>query len=411
MLLPCYAPIRLPDKIEAWRQEVERQSQATASDEECTVPSGHGMRLRSTNARTAHSLPNHDRRPALAAISIPNQSVSSHFTRRKSSVLTSFNPKPSAIKFTKRKASIPVSIASRRPKSAAKTSTLVPPSKKGRAVVARRAKSTNMSKGKGKMRYDSDADEEFPSEQEFVPTAVTPQRKPGRPRKVNDNNPHLQTATMQHQMQQIQLNDAPQKDGQGRLTRSGFASYPQTPSKSTTPSKSATPSMSHSPSKPRTPSRSRTASSVPVSSVGTNQGKIAENYLKKCDPPVYLMDKSQILRLKHKVPESVKKLWDMLKAVPAGATIPSALEQKYVDKANTPRQTREPPDEHEYLRSDKDMWTPVQREHLMKFIEHVLEMAHFSGPGPECQWGDVVSQILNAFALWEEGELIRSINL
>lgn len=89
MLLPCYAPVRPTDKIEAWRQEVGRQtlgSQESGGDEACGIYPGHGMTLQSTTLRATAAAPPLDRsrRSALAEISLPN-----HPTKRKASNLTS----------------------------------------------------------------------------------------------------------------------------------------------------------------------------------------------------------------------------------------------------------------------------------------------------------------------------------
>ncbi|KAL8691872.1 MAG: hypothetical protein Q9218_002999 [Villophora microphyllina] len=389
MFLPCYAPIRLADKIDAWRQEVVTQSQElqeTPGDETCNAQSSHGMNLRSSTSHAAnsHSLRDQGHRPALAKISDPNRS------RRKISILTSSKRKPSILTSANRNRGAtqvtqfgtPDGIS--QPKLV-KTSLLTSTTERRRKAAIRRAMRAKMplkeNSSNGKGRADD-------PEEDYVPEEHTEPTKRGRGRPLGSKNrPKPDTGAIESGMSSVALNDTLGGESRGGSTQSRKNS------------------------RSRNASRSRAASLGPGGDRKT--GDIAVEYLRLCRPPVYLKSKNEIIQLGIPVPDEVKKLWDSLAAVPSGATIPFALQAKYIQHTATasPWKLQEPPLDHEYMSPDRDPWPAMRHDNMMARIDRILRDAKFSLNGPECQWGDIVVRVLNAFDLWPEGETIRSINL
>ncbi|KAL8703859.1 MAG: hypothetical protein Q9201_002974 [Fulgogasparrea decipioides] len=290
MFLPCYAPIRLADKIEAWRQEVVRQTpgpQETDGSEACNAPSSHGMRLRSSTPRVipSHSLHNRTRRPALTEISLPN-----HPPKRKASNL--------------------------RPDSKKRQKTAVKGATKATMSKSHPSKS-KPSKGKGR----ADDDKNYtPGEEDELS-----QRPRGRPPGRN-NTQHSQHFTVQHQMSRVGLSDAP--------SQGSYASQSRQASRSRHASRSGKRSPEKPPSTPKS-----------VKNVGDElkPDNVVLKFLEKCKPPIYLRTIGQIRARHTTIPDAVNELFDLLDDAPVGATIPFALQKSYDDEASTPLKSKQPP--------------------------------------------------------------------
>ncbi|KAI4255416.1 MAG: hypothetical protein LQ352_002579 [Teloschistes flavicans] len=380
MSLPYHAPVRLFEKIEAWRQEVNRQT-----EEELHPQSSHGMKLRSStsHAITGHSLQTQKRRPALAEIPLLNHSV-----KPRSPALTSAARKP-------RKAAV---------KAANLISTSVGRIKaavNGATIADMSGQNSNW-KGKGKAE---DFDDEFEPEEQlqtpkhargrppnirydlsaqegFQEEVKTPRRKPGRPPGPKHDS---QAVTKQDQMRQVQLNDASTQESRASATLSRSESQ------------SRKYSTSRSTSKARSMSEKRSSD-------------IAIDDLQGYDPPVYLKSRTEVIRAGFPVSEHVKRLYNLLERDPAGCT-PSDLRQKYEEDMDTPRKSREPPQTKVYSSNPYGVFPPHQMQYLKRYVDHVVETANFSENGPECQWGVVVCQLLHAFSWWPGEESIRPINI
>lgn len=80
MLLPCYAPLSLSERVESWQHGIEGHTQTshqTSSEENCRSELGHGMKLRSRPLYTKSdpSIRRQTPRLALAQITVPNRSA------------------------------------------------------------------------------------------------------------------------------------------------------------------------------------------------------------------------------------------------------------------------------------------------------------------------------------------------
>ncbi|KAL8777776.1 MAG: hypothetical protein Q9194_002359 [Teloschistes cf. exilis] len=351
MLLPCFAPIPLSDKIEAWRQEVVRQ---TLGPQETNGGAGHlqsthGMKLRSSTSRpiTSHSLHDRYQRPILAEIPLPN------------------HPK-------KRKASDHRPIQEKRQKRTAKGVTKVTMTK------------PEPSKDQGDVQEEKD----------YTPEGQGPphKRRPGRPRK-NDSNPP--TSTVEHRTSKVLLNDAPS------LASSDSQSRHSIPLRQSSRSRKASPEKT-----PSTPRRGKSMDD------DLKKGDLVPSYLAKCEPPVYLRSFSDIQQ-RFAVPVKARQLYDLLDSIPTGATISRGLQQAYDEDANTPKGSKPAPRDHQYSLPSMDPFPPEELPHLKNFTTRIMQQAEFSAimDAHEGQWGNIVGRILNAFDLWPEGESVQSINV
>ncbi|KAL8685947.1 MAG: hypothetical protein Q9218_007449 [Villophora microphyllina] len=349
MLLPCFAPVPLSDKIEAWRQKVVRQTPEpqVTNRGACDARSSHGMKLRSSATRTvtSHSPHNRHRRPALAEISLPNQP-----TKRKASNLGS-KPK-------KRQ---------KMPDKGAKKSKLPRPSP---------------IKGQG----EAHDDEDYTLEGQGSPT----KRGPGRPRKIV---PDPREFTVRHQTAKVGLNDAPSLASSDPKPRKSSRSRQSSKSRNTSPEKT-----------PSTPRGRKMDDEL-------KKGDLVTSYLEKCKPPVFLRDVGEISG-RYGVPKEVRQLLDLLEDIPTGSTIPPGLRQAY-DLDNTPRGSKPAPHNHQYSSLDNDPFPIAEHDYLKNFTTRIMQRAKFSArmDAHEGQWGNIVCRVLNVFDLWPEGDLVESISV
>ncbi|KAL8704614.1 MAG: hypothetical protein Q9201_002234 [Fulgogasparrea decipioides] len=211
-----------------------------------------------------------------------------------------------------------------------------------------------------------------------------PKRGRGRP-PGRKNTTQPQPVLVQSQVSSLQLNDV--------ATRSGKAM-----------SSSSRPGSPEKP--PGTPKRGK--------SINTRfkSNDLVIEYLEICNPPIFLLSIGQIRQQGHQIPEKVTELYELLRRVPR-SNIPSILQETYNKEANTPQKSKEAPAEHDYLSPQMDPLDTKRLPYLKDFIDHILEVAEFNelAGTHEKQWGNIVCQMLNAFALWPEGKSIRPINI
>ncbi|KAG8528562.1 uncharacterized protein KY384_006734 [Bacidia gigantensis] len=168
-----------------------------------------------------------------------------------------------------------------------------------------------------------------------------------------------------------------------------------------------------SPPKSESPSRTRDQAQSVENPFKLNAVKF--HHMALCTPPVRGYDMTQLRQEGLTIPKAVEELYNKLKATPVGG-IPLQLKDKFVDDANTPRKSREVPQESEYTTEDVPL--PLTAEKLRDFKERVdffVDEAQYNmaTDAYERQWGHTIAGFLREFTIWsyEHGQRCRVRNI
>lgn len=145
----------------------------------------------------------------------------------------------------------------------------------------------------------------------------------------------------------------------------------------------------------------------------TSEAGIDMNYLRRCDPAVKLTDFSNLRKARKEAPTSVFDLYKKLRDIPHGL-IPSALETRYVQDADTPRKSNEPHSKSSFLEAVKTPFPSHCLDRMKSTVDNVLEKAKraHSQNAHEKQWGALVNQVLCEVECWQkESEQIVVLNV
>lgn len=231
-----------------------------------------------------------------------------------------------------------------------------------KAVMDKNAGAAGRHRGSGRpardFEYQSDEDE---------PSKQPAPRRPGRPRKI----------PLLADLRGLDLQLRP--------------SIPDTvwaPSRSTSPSKATS-----SPSK-----KGQIPLDKPIS-----EAAIDMQYLRLCNPAVYLTNFSSLRIKLQEVSSPVRELFEKLNRVPPGP-VPSALQSMYEKDANTPRKSKELLPKSDYLEAGQTPFPQHCLARMKSTADDVLDKALRAHAlnAHERQWGAIVNQLLCEVEIWQE---------
>ncbi|KAL9123594.1 MAG: hypothetical protein Q9217_006989 [Psora testacea] len=143
-----------------------------------------------------------------------------------------------------------------------------------------------------------------------------------------------------------------------------------------------------------------------------SEASIDMAYLATCAPAIRQTDFPSLRAAKKDIPTTVIGLYNKLRNVPHGV-IPSELKELYESDGNTPRKSKDPHLDIDYLPPSKAQFPLETLLRLKKTVDQVYTNAarnHRLG-AHERQWGSLVYQLLSEVPMWPGGKDVVVFNV
>ncbi|KAL9024456.1 MAG: hypothetical protein Q9196_006503 [Gyalolechia fulgens] len=151
--------------------------------------------------------------------------------------------------------------------------------------------------------------------------------------------------------------------------------------------------------------------------------------LEDCEPPVKLRDLQSVIIQYKALPPETESLYEKMKFIPHAVVPPrlrvsthtappiniilTSLKTAYEADAATPRKSKAPLKDREYMSAYEDPYPTQYLGHLKERVDSVLEMAAWCHQRKvhERQWGAVAHSMLEELSLWPNGWGMRVMNV